>query len=286
MGAALAEKSALARDLFARADAALGFNLSEICFSGPSEHLTATEVAQPAILTVSTICYQIARVNGLVPQPSVAAGHSLGEYSALVAAEALDFEQAVSLVNKRGRYMQAAVVAGAGKMSAVIGIEVAALEDKIGQVSSGVVEIANINAPGQIVVSGSAAAIDQLTTLLSGVRVMPLSVSAPFHCSLMRPAAEQLKLDLSNVKISKPRFPVIANYSATALSEPEQIRQALYDQVCGRVRWVESINCAIAQFGVAGSCEFGEGVVLSGMVKRIAGSLKRASFGTPQELGC
>ena len=286
MGAALLQSSPLARQLFERADRALGFSLSEICLKGPAEQLTATQIAQPAILTVSTICYQIARTHGRFAEPAVAAGHSLGEYSALVAAQALEFEEALVLVHKRGSYMQGSVALGAGKMSAVIGMEVAALEEKIAQIESGVVEIANVNAPGQIVVSGAAAAIDALTAILSGVRVLPLNVSAPFHCSLMKPAAERLKNDLANAKFSRARFPVIANFSASSVVEPEQIRQALYDQVCGRVRWVESINTAIAQFGVGACAEFGEGAILSGMVKRIAPTLERSTFGTPQELGC
>lgn len=290
MGQALVQAgsscAALAKEYFERADQALGFKLSEICFSGPAERLTATEIAQPAILTVSTICYQLAQTNNRVVQPKVAAGHSLGEYSALVAAQALEFEQAVVLVHKRGRYMQSAVAAGVGKMSAVIGLEVDALEDKIAQVTDGIVQIANINAPGQIVVSGEAAAVDQLTALLSGVKVMPLSVSAPFHSSLMEPAAFKLKQDLDAVKISAPKFPIISNFSATAVSQPEEIRKALYDQVCGRVRWVESINYAVQNFEIAASAEFGEGAVLSGMIKRITASLKRNTFGTPQELGC
>ncbi|NDC37681.1 MAG: [acyl-carrier-protein] S-malonyltransferase, partial [Proteobacteria bacterium] len=239
MGKDLAERSEIARDLFSRADKALGFPLSAICFDGPAERLTSTEIAQPAILTVSVICFEMARAAlGNKLSVCTAAGHSLGEYSALVAAGALRFEDAVVLVNKRGRYMQSAVPAGVGKMIAVLGKEVRELESAIAQVGSGVVDIANINAPGQIVVSGKREAVDAFMAELGNAKVIELQVSAPFHCALMEPAATELARDLDEVEILPVNFPVISNVTANPVKTPAEIRDALKRQVCGRVRWV------------------------------------------------
>jgi [acyl-carrier-protein] S-malonyltransferase len=193
MGREFFDQLPFARELFEMAGDALGFSLSEICFEGPLERLTATEIVQPAILTVSTICFQAAKqLLGDALQPAAAAGHSLGEYSALVAAGALDFCDAVRLVHKRGRYMQAAVPAGEGKMMAVLGKDPAELEETIAKIA-GTVQIANINAPGQIVVSGAAAAVDALKSQLPGTKMIELTVSAPFHCALMEPAQRSLR---------------------------------------------------------------------------------------------
>jgi [acyl-carrier-protein] S-malonyltransferase len=267
MGKEFYEKTTIGKELFDRADAALGFSLSDACFEGPIERLTETAVTQPAILTVSTISYTLCK--DLTPL-KVALGHSLGEYSALVAAGALDFEEAVVLVHKRGKYMQEAVPQGQGKMLAILGKSVEEVEDFLAQVNSGVAEIANINAPGQIVVSGDAEGIDALQRVLKDVKYKALPVSAPFHCSLMRNAAERLYKELEAIKIIRPEFPVYSNFYAKPLEDPERIREALYLQVCGRVRFTECVMHAIETFNIATCYEFGAGKVLSGLMKRIS----------------
>jgi [acyl-carrier-protein] S-malonyltransferase len=280
MGKELFEGSELAREIFARADQALGFSLSSLCFDGPPERLTETEIAQPAILTVSTICFELAKQKfGASLSVVAAAGHSLGEYSALVAAGALRFEDAVVLVHKRGRYMQNAVPLGMGRMIAVLGKEVAELEDAISKVSNGVVDIANVNAPGQIVVSGSRDGIEQFVSVLGAAKVIELQVSAPFHCRLMEPAAVELAKDLDAVKLSAGSFPVIANVLAAPVNAAADMRQALKQQVCGRVRWVESMEAAVKEFSPTMAVEFGNGNVLSGLLKRINPSLTRFECG-------
>jgi [acyl-carrier-protein] S-malonyltransferase len=273
MGKELFDSSELAKEYFESANAALGFSLSDICFSGPDEELVKTCNGQPAILTVSVICYELAKESLSTPLVA-AAGHSLGEYSALVAAGAIQFADAVSIVHKRGTYMQEAVAVGEGKMLAVLGKEVEALEEILANVD-GVIEIANINAPGQIVISGAAASIDAAREALSGTKVIELAVSAPFHCSLMQPAADSLAADLDALTIEEPAFPVFANVLAEGISDPAVIRKALKEQVCGRVRWVETIENMKQQFPEATYIEFGAGAVLSGLLKRIDRTLPK-----------
>lgn len=277
MGKDLAAQNPLARELFERADAALDLPLSQICFEGPAEKLTLTEIAQPAILTVSTIAYTVWRTSSPPPPERVvvAAGHSLGEYSALVAAEALSFEDAVRLVHRRGRYMQEAVPVGSGKMVAVLGKEVSEIEDALSRVTDGVAEIANINAPGQIVVAGSVDGIQQFQAVLTGARVVELQVSAPFHCSLMRPAEERLRHDLAETAIRPPTFPVYQNFTAASSTDPATIRENLARQVCGRVRWVECVKNALTSCTPQASREFGAGTVLTGLMKRIEPGVTR-----------
>jgi [acyl-carrier-protein] S-malonyltransferase len=285
MGKELHERYQLARDLFARADGALGFSLSDICFNGPVERLTLTEIAQPAILTVSTICFQLANLGASAGNTvTAAAGHSLGEYSALVAAGAISFEDAVVLVNKRGRYMQEAVPVGTGKMVAVLGKEVSELETALGKVQGEVAEIANVNAPGQIVVAGSVAGVNQFVEHLGAAKVIELTVSAPFHCRLMKPAEDKLRLDLAKVKINAPSFPVYHNYTAKPAASAEAIRENLALQVCGRVRWVECFQNAIAERKPAAVWEFGAGNVLTGLAKRIDGSVARVNIDSPESI--
>jgi len=286
MGQALAERYELAKELFKRADEALGFGLSEICFEGPSEKLTLTEIAQPAILTVSTICFQVAQQLGAHSASKIvaAAGHSLGEYSALVAAGSISFEDAVVLVNKRGRYMQEAVPVGTGKMIAVLGKEVSEVEAALSQVSGEVAEIANVNAPGQIVVAGSAAGILQCIEKLGSTKVIELQVSAPFHCSLMKPAEQRLRADLAEIEIKQPSFPVYQNFSAQASNDPETIRENLALQVCGRVRWVECVQNATRENSPNSCWEYGAGNVLTGLMKRIDGSRERVNIDSPEAL--
>lgn len=284
MGKDLFDNYELARKMFSIADEVLGFKLSDICFNGPAERLTETEVTQPAILTVSSICHALWE-NEVQERPQIlaAAGHSLGEYSALVAAGALRFEDAVMLVHKRGKFMQEAVPAGVGKMVAVLGKELEELEAALKEID-GVAQIANINAPGQIVVAGEATAIDSFVKALGEAKVKELAVSAPFHCDLMKPAQNKLADELANTTINRASFPVYANYHAKAISEPEDIREALKLQVCGQVRWVESMQNCIAEHKPEASIEFGAGNVLSGMLKRIDSSLSRSAISTPASI--
>jgi [acyl-carrier-protein] S-malonyltransferase len=276
MGQELYNTNNMAKDMFSVADKALGFSLSKICFEGSNEELTLTHIAQPAILTVSCICYEIHKEkSGEEFSLSIAAGHSLGEYSALVCSGALNFEDAVLLVHKRGRYMQEAVPKGKGSMLAVLGKEVEEIESAIAKVKDGVVEIANINAPGQVVVAGDVGALADLKEIMQGSKIIELNVSAPFHCKLMMPAAQNLKKDLAAINFNSCSFPIIANYTAKPVSTPAEIREALENQVCGRVRWVESMNFALQNYAPLKSIEFGSGNVLNGMMKRISPETER-----------
>jgi [acyl-carrier-protein] S-malonyltransferase len=284
MGRDLFDRHPLARELFKRADEALGFSLSQICFEGPVDKLTLTEVAQPAILTVSTICFRLAQERSSSNQIVAAAGHSLGEYSALVAAGAIEFEDAVTLVNKRGRYMQEAVPVGTGKMVAVLGKEVADVEAVLAQVTGEIAEIANVNAPGQIVVAGSAAGIAQFVEKLGAAKVIELQVSAPFHCTLMKSAEDRLRVDLAAIQIQKPIFPVYQNFTADASDNPETIRENLARQVCGRVRWVECVLNAVKARAPQAAWEYGAGNVLTGLLKRIDTSVARVNIDSADSL--
>lgn len=282
MGKDLLEASPIAADLFSRARAALGFDLAAICFDGPEERLTATAIAQPAILTISTICFEMAKEHSL--RFECAAGHSLGEYSALVAAGAICFDDAVVLVHKRGTYMQEAVPAGAGKMIAILGKEIADIEQAIAQVETGIAQIANDNSPGQVVVAGDADGIDSLQKVLAGSKIIELKVSAPFHCALMKQAEINLRKDLAQLSIKPPTFPIISNFHARALMAPDDIREALALQVCGRVRWVECMNLAATQYQITRGIEFGAGNVLTGLLKRINPAVERITAGNPADL--
>lgn len=275
MGKELYEAFPLAKEMFSIADQALGFSLSSICFNGPETELTRTAISQPAILTVSCICYSLAKdIAGDQFNMVAAAGHSLGEYSALVAAGAITFEDAVVLVHKRGKYMQEAVPEGEGAMLAVLGKELSEIEAVLVELD-GTVEIANVNAPGQIVVSGTAAGITDFQKKASGFKMIPLSVSAPFHCRMMKPAADKLAVDLDKVAIKQAEVPVYANVTAAPVSTPDKIRQALKDQVCGQVRWVESMQAIVKDTAPEMVVEFGEGNVLSNLLKRIDKSWPR-----------
>jgi len=284
MGLSLFQESQLAKTRFEEADDILGFKLSKICFEGPLEQLTATEVAQPAILTTSVICYQLAKEElGDRLSPKAAAGHSLGEYSALVAANVLSFADAVSLVNARGKFMQEAVPSGKGKMYAILSKEVSELEEEIQkylatQQNNAVLEIANINAPGQIVIAGDALACDQFIAGLAGTRCIELPVSAPFHCQLMKPAEEKLSPKLQQTVFRDALFPIYSNYTASASQNSDTLRQNLIKQVCGRVRWVESMQNAIQETSCTQVVEFGFGNVLTGLQKRISPSTTRVNI--------
>lgn len=285
MGKDLFESFPRAREIFEEADSALGFKLSKICFEGPEQELTLTEITQPAILTVSTICFELALSKRKDEwSPVSAAGHSLGEYSALVAAGAITFSDAVKLVNLRGKFMQEAVPVGTGKMAAVLGKEVHEIEEALSKVPNEVVQIANINSPGQIVVAGSRAGVDAFIAQLPGTRIVELPVSAPFHCDLMKPAEEKLAVELAKLNIQKPAFPVIQNFTAEPVTNPEEIRRNLQYQVCGKVRWVECVERAIASTQPEFACEFGPGNVLAGLLKRINGELPRENINGVSQL--
>lgn len=286
MGRQLFEQYDIAKELFAKADEALGFSLSQICFEGPADKLTLTEITQPAILTVSTICFRLAQMQPQAGAHTIvaAAGHSLGEYSALVAADAMSFEDAVRLVNKRGRYMQEAVPVGTGRMVAVLGKEVAELQAAIDASGVEVAEIANINAPGQIVVAGSLAGVAGFVEKLGAAKVIDLPVSAPFHCSLMKPAEQRLRVDLAGITIKTPKFPVYQNFTASLTNDPEAIRENLALQVCGRVRWVECVENVLKEKTPEVVWEYGAGNVLTGLVKRINSAVPRVNIDSPESL--
>jgi [acyl-carrier-protein] S-malonyltransferase len=275
MGKDLAEKFAVAREVFEEADDALGFAISQLCFDGPAEDLQLTENTQPAILTVSVAAFRAMREAG-VEAPAFVAGHSLGEYSALVASGALSLSDAVRTVHARGRYMQEAVPVGTGAMAAVIGgdlevIERICAEARRDQVCS----IANINAPNQVVIAGNTEAVDRAVELLSGVarKVVKLKVSAPFHCALMKPAQDRLAADLERLSFSEPAMPVVTNVDARATTAPDELRDALVRQVSAPVRWVESMQLLIEQ-GVERIVEAGPGKVLSGLMRQINRDVK------------
>lgn len=276
MGKDLAAQFSVAAEAFAEADAALGFALSRLCFDGPLDQLTLTANTQPALLTVSTA---VARVlsSEFGIEPSWAAGHSLGEFSALVAAGALSFADAVLVVHERGRAMQEAVPAGVGSMAAVLGLDAATLEEVCHEAAQGqVVSPANFNGAGQIVIAGHREAVQragELATARGAKRVLPLAVSAPFHCALMQPAAERLQAVLDRIEIHPARWPVIGNVEAKAHTGPQDIRALLVRQVVAPVRWQESIE-ELARLGCSAALEVGPGKVLSGLVKRIAPSIR------------
>ena len=272
MGKELAERYSVARETFAEADAALGYSLSQLCFEGPEDKLKLTEITQPAILTVSVAAQRVLAEKGI--QPQYVAGHSLGEYSAHVAAGTLSFPDAVRTVAKRGKYMQEAVPVGAGAMAAILALALEPLEAacrQAAQETGGTVSPANINSPDQIVISGSKAAVERAAELAKekgAKRAVMLPVSAPFHCSLMRPAQDRLATDLKALKFSTPRVPVVANVDARPIQDPEQARDALIRQVTGAVQWVRSIQELIAA-GVQTFVEVGPGKVLTGLLRQI-----------------
>ena len=263
MGKDFFQTSSEAREIFMRADEALGFSLSRLCFEGPEEELRLTRNAQPALLLVSYAAYAL-----LGKAPSIAAGHSLGEYSALVAAGSLSFEDAVRLVHKRGRYMQEAVPVGVGAMAALMGVDFPTVQHALAEVKEGVVEIANWNSREQIVIAGHEAAVKEALTLIRPRRSIMLPVSAPFHCQLMRGAEEKLALDLDAVEFRDLAFPIVTNVDARIIRKGEDARDSLKRQVTRPVLWFESMEI-MAEEGVSVFVELGSGNVLSGLIKRI-----------------
>jgi [acyl-carrier-protein] S-malonyltransferase len=271
MGKELAEKDEKVAAIFKAADERLGFSLSSIIFEGPQQTLTLTYNAQPALLTTSIALLEKVKEAGLVAD--YVAGHSLGEYTALVAAGAISFTDAVYAVRKRGEFMEEAVPAGEGTMAAVLGMEADALEAVTKQVSSEgtPVQLANLNCPGQIVISGSKEGVEKASQLAKekgAKRVIPLEVSGPFHSSLMKPAAGKLEDVLSTITITDATIPVIANVTAEPMVEKEVIQQLLIEQLYSPVRWEQSVN-KMVELGVDTFVEIGPGKVLSGLVKKI-----------------
>jgi len=286
MGRDLAQAFAVARQTYEEADDVLGFSLSRLCFEGPEAELVLTKHTQPAILTTSIAVFRALSERGLTCD--VVAGHSLGEWSALVAAGAIEFRDAVRLTHLRGTYMQDAVPAGQGAMAAVMGLDQAALEAVCARATQPgeVVELANLNGASQIVISGNAPAVDRAIAEAKAAgakRATKLAVSAPFHCSLMKPAADLLAAALTEVAITAPRVPVVSNVTAAPTRDPAQIRELLIRQVTHAVRWEESIQ-TIAGLGITRALELGAGSVLKGLVKRIAETIETTSIGEPAEL--
>jgi len=271
MGKDLAEKFSAARQVFEEADAALGFAISELSFNGSAEQLQLTENTQPAILTVSIAALRAIESEGF-PKPDFVAGHSLGEYSALVAAGSLSLADAVRTVRVRGRYMQAAVPVGTGAMAAILGVDLNGVMAACDEASQGqVCSVANINSPGQVVIAGEAAAIDRAVALLKergAKRALKLNVSAPFHCALMKPAEERLAVDLQPISFRDLTTPLVNNVEARAVRTGDQAREGLIRQVSRPVRWLESVEFLLSQ-GVQSFIEVGPGKVLSGLVRRI-----------------
>lgn len=282
MGRAFYDASAAARQVLDRAEATLP-GLLELMWDGPADALQATENQQPALVAVGVAAYAAYREAGGAC-PSYAAGHSLGEYTAHVAAGSLDLADALRLVRKRGRYMQEAVPVGEGAMAAVLKSDVEIITRVLAEIGP-TVEVANLNAPGQTVISGAAAAVAEAGARLKdlGARVIPLKVSAPFHCGLMRPAALRLASDLQAASFQEPRFPVVCNVTADLLPSAAAAADLLVQQVTAPVRWTQSVE-KLVELGVDRFLEFGSGSVLAGLIERIAPGASAASIGDPESL--
>jgi [acyl-carrier-protein] S-malonyltransferase len=270
MGKDLYENFSTARQVFEKADESLNFKISDVCFNGPEDRLKQTVNTQPAILTHSIACFAVLKEEGIVPD--VVAGLSLGEYSALVAGEALEFSQAVPLVQKRGKYMQEAVPLGRGTMAAILGLSREEIL-KICELASGEgrVEAANFNCPGQIVIAGEVKAVNRAVELAKqkgAKKAVILAVSAPFHCSLLKPAGEKLERELEKVEIKNTKIPLVSNITADFIDENTNIKELLVKQVSSPVLWEDSIRKMISS-GVDTFVEVGPGKALSGFVKKI-----------------
>ncbi len=270
MGKDLAERYPIARQTFEEADEALGYKLSQLCFEGPEEQLRLTEITQPAILTASVAALRV--LEGRIARPSFVAGHSLGEYSAHVASGTMSFADAVRTVRNRGKYMQEAVPVGVGAMAAILGMEL----DKVAAVCQDaeqgeVCSPANINSPEQIVISGNTAAVERGAKLADergAKRAKLLQVSAPFHCSLMKPAQDRLEADLNKLRMQKPVYPVVCNVEASLVNDDLRARDTLVAQVTGSVKWDQSMRLLITH-GVQTFVEIGPGKVLCGLMRQI-----------------
>ncbi|HVO97216.1 MAG TPA: ACP S-malonyltransferase [Bryobacteraceae bacterium] len=280
MGKSLAEAHPEAARVFEEADAALGFALSKLCFEGPDDALKLTENTQPALLTVSLAAHAVLRSKGVTAD--YVAGHSLGEYSALVAAGSLAFGDGVRIVRKRGQYMQAAVPAGVGAMAALLKMPLERLEGVLAEAAQGeVVTAANLNSPDQIVIAGHAGAVNRACELAKAAgakRAILLPVSAPFHCPLMKPAQEKLKIDLDAAEFRDLETPLVNNWQAREIRRGSEAREGLYQQVPNPVRWADSMRLLAAN-GVTRFIEVGAGGVLTGLLKNIDSSLIGLKFG-------
>jgi [acyl-carrier-protein] S-malonyltransferase len=270
MGRELAALYPVAQETFDEADAALGLKLSQLCFEGPEDQLKLTENTQPAILTVSVACYRVLESVGITPQ--YVAGHSLGEYSAHVAAGTLDFQDAVRTVRNRGKYMQEAVPVGVGAMAAILGLSLEQIQHACNEAAQGqVCSPANINSPDQVVISGSKAAVERAAELCKqkgAKRAVMLPVSAPFHCSLMQPAQDRLAADLKALALNPMEVPLVTNVDSQIIDEADDAREALIRQVTGAVQWDTSMRVLIEK-GVNTFVEVGPGKVLCGLMRQI-----------------
>ncbi len=288
MGRALAEAYPAARAVFDEVDEALDEKLSTLIWEGTAEELTLTANAQPALMATSMAAMRALEAEGVtVTDAAFVAGHSLGEYSALAAARSLSIADTARLLRIRGRAMQQAVPVGEGAMAAILGLDFAAVTAVAGDAAEGqVCQAANDNDPAQVVVSGHRAAVERAVDLAKArgaKRAVMLPVSAPFHCALMRPAAEAMQAALSEVAIAAPSVPLVANVRAEAVSDPETIRKLLVEQVTGAVRWRESVEWMTSQ-GVDAFWEIGAGKALTGMIRRIARSAGTRSIGMPEDI--
>jgi [acyl-carrier-protein] S-malonyltransferase len=289
MGRDLAAAFAAAREVFEEVDDALKQKLSKLMFEGPESDLTLTANAQPALMTVSIAALRVLEREAKIELPKAAAyvaGHSLGEYAALAAAGALSVSDAARLLRKRGEAMQKAVPVGEGAMAALLGLDADKAAEIAREAAQGdVCDIANDNAPGQVVVSGARAAVERAVEIAkkAGKRAIMLPVSAPFHCALMKPAADVMEEALAKVAIAPPRVPLVANVTAQAVSDPETIRKQLVQQITGLVRWRESV-LLLKQKGVATLVELGAGKVLTGLVRRIDPELTGVSVQGPSDI--
>ena len=285
MGQALADAFPECRGVFEEADAALGEPLSRVCFEGPEEQLRLTENTQPAILTASIAAARLLAARGIVP--AMSAGHSLGEYSAHVAAGTLAFSDAVRTVRRRGRYMQEAVPVGEGAMAAILGLDGDSVARACAEAAEGdVVAPANLNAPGQVVIAGTTAAVTRAgerAKALGAKRVVALPVSAPFHCALMQPAQDRLAPELRALPVNTPSVPVVANVDAAPKTDGPSAIDALVRQVSAPVRWQDVVE-RLSREGVTTFVEVGPGTVLSGLVKKIVKDAQIVSFNRPEQL--
>jgi [acyl-carrier-protein] S-malonyltransferase len=290
MGRDLAEAFPEAKAVFAEVDDALGQKLSQIMFEGPDETLRLTANAQPALMAVSLAVVRVLAARGIVVKDKVAfvAGHSLGEYSALCAAGVFSVADTAKLLRIRGEAMQEAVPVGQGAMAAILGLDLETVLRAVNDAEDGeVCGVANDNAPGQVVISGRAGAVARAIELLKAAgakRALPLPVSAPFHCALMRPAADAMAHALDRVTMNAPSVPVVVNVLAQPTSDPAAIRKHLVEQVTGMVRWTESVRWLTTTGGVGEIYELGSGKVLTGLAKRIAPETAATAVGTPADI--
>lgn len=286
MGKDLCDQFGVAKQVFAEAEDALGFPLTKLCFSGPETDLQLTENTQPAILTMSIAALRVLEAETDL-RPAYVAGHSLGEYSALVAVGALAFRDAVRLVRERGRFMQQAVPAGQGAMAVILGLEMSAVQALCAEASQQeIVAPANYNGGGQVVIAGSKTAVIRAVTLAKergAKRALDLPVSAPFHCELMRPAADGLKQVLENISVEPFTVPIVTNVEADINRDCHRVKQLLVEQAVRPVRWEESVK-KICELGCQRALEIGPGKVLKGLIKRIAPKLEADNFEKPADL--